>query len=273
FSRNLPGCVKHALVGAGVGYDDLKTPEENFGNAIDALAAKGKPPVILIDEYDDPVACALKNPDDAERVRDALAPVYKQMKDRSGKIRFLMITGVSKFTKLSVFSALSSLVDISFDDDYAAMLGYTEEELERYFSEHMDAHRKVLGMSAKAYLDEIKRLYNGYRFWKFRGENVYNPVSINLTMANRKPEFELYWAKTGKASFLMNMLKRDEVLAVDLNNLKSVSEAAFDVSDLRNFPVEGMLYQTGYLTIKDYKHGLFDLGVPTRRCGRICRRS
>ena len=273
FEQNLPDCIASGLSETGVKYNDKKTPSANFGSAIDTLAAKGTPPVILIDEYDDPVACALKNPDDAERVRDALAPVYKQMKDRSGKIRFLMITGVSKFTKLSVFSALSSLVDISFDDDYAAMLGYTEEELERYFSEHMDAHRKVLGMSAKAYLDEIKRLYNGYRFWKFRGENVYNPVSINLTMANRKPEFELYWAKTGKASFLMNMLKRDEVLAVDLNNLKSVSEAAFDVSDLRNFPVEGMLYQTGYLTIKDYKHGLFDLGVPTRRCGRICRRS
>ena len=262
FLSNLPDCVEEALAGAGVSYTRKKTPESNFGSAIDKLAAKGTPPVILIDEYDDPVACALKNPDEAERVRDALAPVYKQMKDRSGKIRFLMITGVSKFTKLSVFSALSSLVDISFDDEYAAMLGYTEDELGRYFSEHMEAHRKVMGMSAKAYRDEIKRLYNGYRFWKFRGENVYNPVSINLTMANRKPEFELYWAKTGKASFLMNMLKRDDVLAVDLNSLKSLSEAAFDVSDLRNFPVEGMLYQTGYLTIKDYKHGLFDLGVP-----------
>ena len=262
FAQNLPGCIASGLSGAGVKYDVKKTPSANFGQAIDALAAKGKPPVILIDEYDDPVACALKNPDDAERVRDALAPVYKQMKDRSGKIRFLMITGVSKFTKLSVFSALSSLVDISFDDDYAAMLGYTEDELDRYFPEHMEAHRKVMGMSAKTYRDEIKRLYNGYRFWRFKGEKVYNPVSINLTMANRLPQFELYWAETGKASFLMNVLKRDDVLAVDLNSLKSVSKAAFDVSDLRNFPVEGMLYQTGYLTIKDYKYGLFDLGVP-----------
>ena len=262
FEQNLPACIASGLSGAGVKYDVKKTPSANFGQAIDKLAAKGMPPVILIDEYDDPVACALKNPDDAERVRDALAPVYKQMKDRSGKIRFLMITGVSKFTKLSVFSALSSLVDISFDDDYAAMLGYTEEELDRYFSEHMEAHRKVMGLSADAYRAEIRRLYNGYRFWRFRGEKVYNPVSINLTMANRKPEFELYWAQTGKASFLMNMLKRDDVLAVDLNSLKSVSEAAFDVSDLRNFPVEGMLYQAGYLTIKDYKYGLFDLGVP-----------
>ena len=262
FAQNLPVCMKASLAGAGVKYDRKKTPSGNFGNAIDTLAAKGTPPVILIDEYDDPVAQALKNPDDAERVRDALAPVYRQMKDRSGKIRFLMITGVSKFTQLSVFSALSSLVDISFDDAYASMLGYTEDELDRYFSEHMEAHRKVMKLSAKAYRAEIKRLYNGYRFWRFTGENVYNPVSINLTMANRLPQFELYWAKTGKASFMMNFLKRGDMLAFDPSELNSVSDAVFDVSDLRNIPVVGMLFQAGYLTIKDYEYGLYTLGVP-----------
>ncbi len=262
FSTNLPKCIERGLAEAGCGYDANLTPEGNFGMAIDKLAAKGTPPVILIDEYDDPVAQALKNPDVAERVRDALAPIYRQMKDRSGMIRFLMITGVSKFTQLSVFSALSSLVDISFNDDYAAMLGYTEDELGRYFSEHMEAHRKVLGMTAEAYRAEIKRLYNGYRFWRFSGENVYNPVSINLTMANRRPQFELYWTKTGKASFMMNFLKRGDMLSFDPADLHSVSDAVFDVSDLRNIPVAGMLFQAGYLTIKDYKYGLYDLGVP-----------
>ncbi|MBQ7189967.1 MAG: AAA family ATPase [Kiritimatiellae bacterium] len=262
FRQNLPDCIEAGIAGSGVRYDRKKTPSANFGLAIDRLAAKGAPPVILIDEYDDPVAQALKNPEDAERVRDALAPVYRQMKDRSGKIRFLMITGVSKFTKLSVFSALSSLVDISFDDAYASMLGYTEEELDRYFPEHMEAHRKAMGMTAEAYRAEIRRLYNGYRFWLYGGEKVYNPVSINLTMANRAPEFELYWAETGKASFLMNMLTRGDMLAVDPERLKGVTKADLDVSDLRRFPVAGMLYQTGYLTIAGYRNGLFDLGVP-----------
>ena len=262
FEQGLPNTMKAALAGAGVGYDDKQPPHINFGEAIDTLAAKGAPPVILIDEYDDPVAQALKNVDDAERVRDALAPIYRQMKDRSGKIRFLMVTGVSKFTKLSIFSALSSLVDISFDDDYASMLGYTENELDRCFSEHMEAHRNVMGLSAKAYRDKIKRLYNGYRFWRFRGENVYNPVSINLTMANRPPQFELYWAETGKASFLMNFLKRGDVLAVDIDDPGSVAKAELDVSDLRSLPVKGMLYQTGYLTIANYENGLFTLRVP-----------
>ncbi len=262
FAANLPLCVEYALKDAGVRYDKSRTPSGNFGAAIDALAAKGKTPAILIDEYDDPVACALKHPDEAERIRDALAPVYKQMKDRSGKIRFLMITGVSKFTKLSIFSTLSSLVDISFEDGYAAMLGYTEDELNHYFAEHMEAHRKMLGMTAEAYRAELRRLYNGYRFWLDEGENVYNPVSINLTMANRKKRFELYWAETGKASFLMSMLRREDVLAVDPDSLKGVSRADLDVSDLRNFPVEGMLYQTGYLTIADFTGYSFDLCVP-----------
>ncbi|MBR4171833.1 MAG: AAA family ATPase [Kiritimatiellae bacterium] len=264
FAQNLPDCMEAALVGAGVKYDKKKTPSANFGKAIDALAAKGKPPVILIDEYDDPVAKALKNPDVAERVRDALSPIYGQMKDRSGKIRFLMITGVSKFTKLSVFSALSSLVDISFDDDYASMLGYTEDELDRYFSEHMEAHRMVMGMTAEAYRAEIRRLYNGYRFWLDDGEKVYNPVSINLTMANRRKRFELYWAETGKASFLMNMLKRGDMLAVDPEKLRNMTRTNLDVSDLRRFPVAGMLYQTGYLTILDYNGTTdrFTLGIP-----------
>ena len=266
FINNLQECVKYALAGAGCKYNPKLTPEVNFGIAIDALAAKGTPPVILIDEYDDPVAKALKNIDVAERIRSALAPIYGQMKDRSGKIRFLMITGVSKFTKLSIFSALSSLVDISFNDDYASMLGYTEDELERYFSEHMEAHSKVMGLSAKEYRDEIKRLYNGYRFWLEEGENIYNPVSINLTMAHKKRYFELYWAETGKASFLMNMLTRGDMLAVDPESLKGVTKADLDVSDLRKFPVAGMLFQTGYLTIKDFKSarydGIYELGVP-----------
>ena len=262
FAQNLPVCMKASLAGAGVKYDDKLTPSANFGIAIDKLADKGTQPVILIDEYDDPVAKALKNVEVAEHVRSSLAPIYGQMKDRSGKIRFLMITGVSKFTKLSIFSTLSSLVDISFEDAYASMLGYTEDELDRYFSEHMEAHRKVMGLSAKAYRAEIKRLYNGYRFWLDEGENVCNPVSINLTMANRKKRFELYWAETGKASFLMNFLKRGDVLAVDIDDPGSVVKAELDVSDLSSFPVKGMLYQTGYLTIDKYENGLFTLRVP-----------
>ena len=264
FAQNLPLCMEYALKGAGASYDKSLTPSGNFGRAIDELADKGTPPVILIDEYDDPVAKALKNVEVAERIRARLAPIYGQMKDRSGKIRFLMITGVSKFTKLSIFSTLSSLVDISFEDAYASMLGYTEDELDRYFSEHMEAHAQVMGLSPETYRAELRRLYNGYRFFKRRGEKVYNPVSINLTMANLPEKFEMYWAETGKASFLMNMIRRGDMLAIDPEKLKNVSKASLDVSDLHKFPVAGMLYQTGYLTILDYNEltDKFTLGIP-----------
>lgn len=100
------------------------------------------------------------------------------------------------------------------------------------------------------------------RFLMITGVSKFTQLSINLTMANRRPQFELYWTKTGKASFMMNFLKRGDMLAFDPADLNSVSDAVFDVSDLRNIPVVGMLFQAGYLTIKDYKYGLYDLGVP-----------
>ena len=137
FVANFPYPMERAITEAGGTYDSKLSISNNFGRAIDMLsdANGGKGVVILIDEYDDPVAQLLDKPDEAEHVRNILADFYRQMKDRTGKIRFLMITGVSKFTKMSVFSALSNLYDLSFDDEYATMLGYTEDELEE-FLEH-----------------------------------------------------------------------------------------------------------------------------------------
>ena len=263
FFANLPECVKHGLVGAGCRYNPKLTPEANFDNAIDVLAKRSVPPVILIDGRPAPVAKAQKDAGVAERVRASLAPVYGQMKDRSGKIRFPMITRGGKVTQPSTFSTLSSLADISFEDAYTAMSGYTEGELDRYFSGHMEAYRA-----------ELKRLCNGYRFWLGKGGNVYNPVSINHATVNPKDEFKLYRAETGKASFLMNLIARRGVFAVDPEELENVSKATLDVSDLRRSPVAGMPYQPGYLTILDYskKAKRLTLGIPNaERTDRAAR--
>ena len=220
--------------------------------------------VVLIDEYDDPVAQLLHKPDDAEKVRGYLADFYRQMKDRTGKIRFLMITGVSKFTKMSVFSALSNLVDLSFEDDYATMLGYTDDELNTYFSEHMRAHAKRMGLSDADYRAELKRWFNGYRFGKYNAETVYNPVSVGCNLSDMEPAFKTCWSATGKASMLMNFLKREEFLGVDMENVQNVLERDFDVTDIRALRTVPMLFQTGYLTIKDYNPFTrsYTLGVP-----------
>ena len=266
FRRSFSNTVKKAVQNAGGKYDSSETAVVNFGNAIDTLSSEnnGRGVVILIDEYDDPVARLLNKPEEAEKVRGMLAEFYGQMKDRTGKIRFLMITGVSKFTKMSVFSALSNLVDLSFDDDYATMLGYTEAELDEYFAEHMHDHAKALEMDYDAYRAELKRWFNGYRFWKFKGESVYNPVSIGMNMSKREPEFKTYWRTTGKASMLMNYIKREGFLSIDMESVRGVQEDDFDVSDIRNLKPVPMLYQTGYLTICDYNRFLhsYELCVP-----------
>ncbi len=223
FHRSLLNEVRRALRECGAAFDPEEDPGANFGNAIDYFAERGQQTVVLIDEYDDPVARVLDAPDEAEAIRKELASVYGQMKDRSEKIRFLMITGVSKFTKMSVFSALSSLVDISFKDDYAAMLGFTEDELDKFFGEHLRAHAQTMQLDFAAYRQELKRMYDGYRFGKFTETRVYNPVSVSMTLFSNEPQFIGYWSSTGKSSFLMNFLKSQELAALDFDDLDPVS--------------------------------------------------
>ena len=268
FMRELPDVVKSAIAKSGYAYEEGKTPAVNFLNAIEWHFERGTPCVVLIDEYDDPVARALANPKEAEDIRDELAGFYGKIKDRTHMIRFLMITGVSKFTKMSVFSALSNLTDISTLPEYAEMLGYTVADLDEYFGEHMSAHAKVMGLSGEAYRAELKRWYNGYRFSPDKAVTVYNPVSTGLTFARMGAEFRGTWTQTGRPSMLMNFIKREGLLAIDYEKGVTAREGAFDVSDIRNLPAVGMLYQTGYLTIVDYRNGRYRLGVPDEEVRR-----
>ena len=265
FERTLAYAVEQSLSEAGYVYDRTLQPSDNLNAAIQHFYRQdGVGAAILIDEYDDPVAKALADVPKAEAIRSRLAAIYAQFKDNSGKIRFLLITGVSKFTKLSIFSTLSSLNDISFEDEYAALFGYTEEELESNFDEHLHVHAEKMRLAYADYRAELKRWFNGYRFAQENPVTVYNPVSIALTLATPKSSFRAFWAATGRASHLMQTLKREQVLGLDYENLTDVSDAEFDVSDLKAINMVGMLYQTGYLTIKDYNpySQSYTLGVP-----------
>ncbi|MCQ2392178.1 MAG: ATP-binding protein [Kiritimatiellae bacterium] len=271
FVASFPKAVKAALVAAGYAYDESTLPSVNLSEALTFFKNRdGRGCVVLIDEYDDPVAKSLADVPRAEYIRDQLATIYAQFKDNTDKIRFLFITGVSKFTKLSIFSTLSSLNDISFEDEYAAMFGFTEEELDANFDEHLRAHAEKMKLSYADYRAELKRWYNGYRFAQEDETTVYNPVSIGQTLVNKKRAFGAYWSSTGRASHLMNLLKRDGILALDYENLCGVTERAFDVSDLKAISPIGMLYQTGYLTIKDYNPiiGDYDLTIPDEEVRR-----
>lgn len=262
FRNSFVATVRIVFNNAKLEYDMNLSPEDNFALALELAEDDGL--VILIDEYDDPVAHALDDCDKAERIRESLASFYGKMKDRTGKIRFLMITGVSKFTKLSLFSALSNLTDLSFSGDTAGMLGFTEEELDRYFIEHIHEHARVMGLSVEDYRKELKRMFNGYRFSNMSTVTVYNPVSIGINLSEHADYFMPSWSETGKASMLMRYLDRKEFLDVDIEHEINVTSSDFEVMDIRHlFPV-ALLYQTGYLTIKDFdsKRKLFILGVP-----------
>ena len=263
FEETFIKAVKRSLSEAGYTYDDSLRPSDNLRDAIDYFYGRdGVGAVILIDEYDDPVAKALADVALAEKIRTRLSAIYAQFKDNSGKIRFLYITGVSKFTKLSVFSALSSLNDISFESDYAALYGYTEDELSANFAEHLHAKAVCMGLSDVDFRAELKRWFNGYRFARYDATTVYNPVSIALTLSSPDPSFMATWTSTGRASTLMNYIKREGAFSIDPDRTVAAVDADFDVADLANIQPVGLLYQTGYLTIKDYSYGLYTLRVP-----------
>ena len=227
--------------------------------------------MILIDEYDAPVGHALGDVGMAEAIRDRMSALYSRMKNRTGDIRFLLMTGISKFTRLSVFSALSNLVDVSQRAEYATMFGYTEEELSANFEEHLRAHAVKMGKPYAEYRAEMKRWYNGFRFSPDVETTVYNPVSVALTLDEKSGTgFKATWATTGRPSMLMNYLKREDVLRINPESMQRVRASSFDVAELRNLRPVAMLFQSGYLTVKDYNPmtELYTLGVPDEEVRR-----
>ena len=270
FEKSLAWHLERKLSEAGYSYNKSISPADNFGMAIDSLAEQKdengnivrRGVVILIDEYDAPVGHCLDDLAKAEAVRARLFAVYSQMKNRTGDIRFLFMTGVSKFMKLSVFSALNNIVDISQNDDFSTMFGYTEEELSANFDEHLREHAAKMGKSYEDYRAEMKRWYNGFRFSPDDETTVYNPISVAYTLYGKEKSFRATWATTGRPSMLMNYLKREDMLRIDPEATQNVTANVFDVAELRNLKPIPMLFQSGYLTIRNYNAGLYVLGVP-----------
>ena len=272
FEKDLIRHVRTRLNDAGYSYDESAPAHFNFAEAITTLSKRngGNGVVILIDEYDAPVGHVLDDISKAEDIRSRLAIFYTQMKNRTGDIRFMFMTGVSKFTKLSVFSSLNNLLDVSQDAQYAAMFGYTEKELSENFDEHLREHARRMDKSYEDYRAEMKWWYNGFRFAKFDSTTVYNPISVAYTLFKKEPAFSATWSTTGRSSMLMNFLKREDVLSINLDGMDAIDAAEFDVADLRHLSPVGMLCQAGYLTIKDYDPvtEAYTLGVPDEEIRR-----
>ncbi len=263
FEADFKTCLEDAFAAAKAPWNPTISPGANLRRAIRSLAAdSGKSVVVLIDEYDAPVGHALADVKLAAAIRQDLSDFYIQIKECASDIRFMMMTGVTRFTQLSVFSALNNLNDLTMDSRYATLLGYTEEELEANFSPSLHAHADIMGLSYEDYRAELRRWYNGYRFSPDCETRVYNPVAIAKTLGPKRKTFAPTWSKTGRPSVLINYLTMGDIDGRDYENVRGVSESALDVCNLKAIQPVSMFYQSGYLTIKDFKSSLFTLGIP-----------
>jgi len=219
---------------------------------IDVYRKYKKPVVVLVDEYDKPILDVIEDKKEAEEVRKELKALYSVLKGLDRYIKFVIITGVSKFSKVSLFSGLNQLKDISLDERYGNICGYTQKELESYFKEYLE------GVD----LEEVKEWYNGY---SFLGERLYNPFDILLYLDSKK--FKNYWYETGKTEFLFKLLKEKEYKLPFLEKEYYTNEI-LEKFDIEYVGIEALMYQTGYLTIKEVKRieeeEVYVLGYPNR---------
>ena len=269
FQAGFVARVQEVLEDAKVTYNPTLAPNDNFSRAIKTLAReRGKPVVILIDEYDAPVGQALNDIAKATAIRAKLSAFYGEIKNNVGNIRFMMMTGVTRFTQLSVFSALNNLTDLTMDERYATLLGYTDEELEANFGKTLHRHAEVMGLSYEDYREKLRWWFNGYRFSPDCEDKVYNPYAIGQTLGALKRRFIGTWIATGQTSAVINYFTNNQLAEKDYENVEDVFEEDLDICGLENIRPVAMLYQGGYLTIKDFQDGVFTLGIPDEEVRR-----
>ena len=239
-------------------------PQKNTGrllaNIITRLYEKQGQVVVLIDEYDKPITDNIDDLKKANEIRELLRSFYGILKTYTDYLRFVFITGISKFTKVGIFSGLNNLDDISMSEEYGDIVGYTQQELEDNFSEWLEITAQKKSMSKKELLDKIKEYYDGFSFDGIT--RVYNPFSV-LKFFKEK-YFYNYWYTSATPSFLAKFLKKHEVKKPDLYRNKEVAINFTDTREIETASVESFLYQAGYLTIKEKDDRLMTLDYPNK---------
>jgi hypothetical protein len=227
-------------------------PPSRLADLIETLHDRtGQRVVVLVDEYDKPILDSLDNPERARRMRDRLRDLYSVLKGADAHLRFVFLTGVSKFSKVSLFSGLNNLNDITLDRVYSALCGYTEDDLDAVFAPE-------LGDLDRA---EVRRWYNGYNWL---GTSVYNPFDLLLLL--RKREFRAWWFETATPTFLVDLLAQRQFFTPRLARLQT-TETLLSAFDVERIEPEALLWQAGYLTIRDVARQLsgrstYFLGYP-----------
>ncbi len=218
---------------------------------IKELAKKNGPVVVIVDEYDKPILDHITDPKSAREIRKILKSFYETLKGLDEYLRFVFITGITKFSKTSIFSGMNNLEDLSFTAQAATLCGYTHQELITNFDQHLDEVALEQQTTTDNVIAMMKTWYNGYRFYEkvSADEYVYNPFSVLLSLKNKT--FENYWFETGTPTFLINVIKEKNypVMQMEKAKLGKSDLGSFDIDDINLLT---LLFQTGYLTISDY---------------------
>ena len=220
----------------GIEFQFNNIPDKFYELVLKVYKKFDKKAVILIDEYDKPILDNINNTEVAVEMREGLKNLYSVIKDCDEYLKFVFLTGVSKFSKVSIFSGLNNLKDITTDERYAVICGYTQDDLEREFHEYL----------IDCDLDEIRRWYNGY---SWLGEKVYNPFDILLFLDSPSKEFKNYWFETGTPTFLINLLHNKKYYIPGIEGIRA-SEEILGSFNIENILIETLLFQAGYVTIE-----------------------
>ena len=242
-------------------HTDITNVSERFQKLITSLFDEtGKQVVVLIDEYDAPLLTVLHDPQRLEHMRTALQSFYSPLKDLDPYLRFVFITGITKFSQLSIFSQLNNLSNISMDPKFSTLVGFTQEELERDFKEGIQGIADNNGLTYPAALQKLRALYDGYHFSR-NAEGVYNPFSVLQAM--RTGFLDKYWFATGTPTFLIKMMKRFNTFLPNLDGSRAKA-TEFDAPTEDMHSIQPLFYQSGYLTIRGYipQVDTYELGFP-----------
>ena len=248
--QGLEESLKRNLIKIAKSYGkSIETPslQEGLINLVEKLSEDGKV-VVLIDEYDKPLIDNLNQMEIARKNRDLLKDFFGTLKSLDSHLQFVFVTGVSKFSQVSLFSGFNNLKDITISPKYGALLGYTEEEITSFFKEYIVAVAKKQSKTSQEVIGLIRHWYNGYGFSKEK-PTVYNPFSSMLFLENG--DIDNYWFQTATPTFLINQIKKQTYPINEISGIQ-VDDTIFNSHDLEKISLISLMWQTGYLTIKNY---------------------
>ncbi len=245
---------------------DCDSPDPNVRllNLIKKVTAKtGKQAVVLIDEYDAPLLDVAHEKEKLDVLRNTMRNFYSPLKDCEPLLRFVFLTGITKFSQLSIFSELNNITNVSMDEPYAGICGITKEELLTQMSDDIGALAAKLGITFERTVDKLKDNYDGYHF-TWPSPDVFNPFSLLNCFAKQK--LDSYWFGSGTPTYLINMMRKFDCLPSDIGMQMEAGKDDFDAPTETMTNIMPLLYQSGYVTIKDYDEEteLYTLDIPNK---------